>query len=222
MSDNAELQSEYPFVVSEIAKRLSVCEQMLSNLSSDPLNEDGWIASDLVSLQMRKTCEMMLLGSALAHLREGNSEVNPRKWRPKDSFNELSKVNQFPLPAPIELAFGQHPSGAKQILPASKPIPFGTISAIYGHCGDLLHVPSPARVLKGKISPFDIGKFVGWVEGLKRLIAGHVLMMPERKTILLCLWNGVKATPPSVYLMEADGPSTFNVDQLPDFSLLTP
>jgi hypothetical protein len=215
-----DLEVAYPSVAVEIARRLLVCKKALANLSAVPASDDGWIAADLVTLQVRKICEMLLLGSSLAHLFGGNTNFDSRKWRPKDAFGELEKINKHPLPAPIELAFYSMPTGERQIRPASKPMPFSLLSAIYGHCGSLLHVPSAEKVLKGKIPPFDIGRFNQWVFGFKRLMSGHVLLLPELEKILL--WTGKGDDKPGIYLMEANGPSIFDTTELPDFDLLTP
>ena len=220
MSDEDFLESAYPSVVGEIAQRLLVCESKLADLIGGHANPDAWIGSDLVTLQVRKICEMLLLGSALVHLNEGESTFDLTKWHPKDTFAELNGLSEHPLPVPIELNFREHASGNRQIMPACKPVPYKILSTIYGRCNDLLHVPSVAKILRGKVQPFDIGLFQNWVAGFKRIIAGHVLMMPNRNKILLCTWSGKFDEKPSVFLMEADGPSTFDLDSLPDFALL--
>lgn len=219
MSASNDLEMAYPSVAMEITKRLLVCEEALTSLSAEPSRDDAWISADLVTLQIRKICEMLLLGSSLAHLFGGFDNFDLKNWHPKDAFAELGKINEHPLPVPIVLPFHTLPTGERQIIPSSKPMPFSLLSSVYGRCGDLLHVPTAEKVLKGKVSPFDIGRFIKWVSGLKRLMSGHVLLLPEMQKILLCLWKGSRSEEPNIYLMEADGPSTFDIAKLPDFDL---
>jgi hypothetical protein len=214
------LETAYPSVVNEMGQRLLACESMLTDLSQNHDRPDAWMVSDLVKLQMRKVCEMVMLGSAFAHLWDGHSEFDLNTWHPKDTFGALKDLNDHPLPIPIELEFRAHESGARQIMPASKPMPFRVLSTIYGRCNDLLHLPSVAKVLKNKVQPFDIGQFQTWVAGFKRLLLGHVLMLPHRSTILLCTWSGNAEDRPSVFVMEAEGPSIFDYSALPDFELV--
>jgi hypothetical protein len=219
VTDAFDLETAYPSVVNEMGKRLIVCEGLLVELAQNHARPDAWMGSDLITLQMRKFCEMLMLGSAFAHLWDGYSDFNLNAWRPKDTFEALKDLSDHPLPIPIELEFREHESGARQIMPASKPMPFSVLSNIYGRCNDLLHLPSVAKVLKNKVQPFDIGQFQTWVAGFKRLLLGHVLMLPNRSKILLCTWSGKSEGHPSVYLLEADGPSTFDYNTLPDFQL---
>ena len=219
MSASEDHEMAYPSVAMEITKRLLVCENALSGLSAEPTHNDAWISADLVALQLRKICEMLLLGSSLAHLFAGSENFDPRKWRPKDAFAELEKINEHPLPAPIEITDLDASSEGRRIKPLSKPLPFSLLSEIYGQCGNLLHVPSAEKVLNGKVPPFDIVRFRQWILGLKRLMSGHILLLPEMQKILLCIWIGKEAEPPQIYLMEADGPVSFDTSILPEFDL---
>lgn len=220
MTEPFDLETAYPSVVNEMGQRLLVCEDLLVELAQNHVRPDAWMVSDLVTLQMRKFCEMVMLGSAFAHLWDGYTEFDLNTWHPKDTFGALKDLNNHPLPIPIELEFREHESGARQIMPASKPMPFGVLSSIYGRCNDLLHLPSVAKVLKNKVQPFDIGQFQTWVAGFKRLLLGHLLMLPNRSKILLCTWSGKADNQPSVFVMEAEGPSTFDYSTLPDFKLV--
>lgn len=220
MSDHIDIESAYPSVVSEMAQRLLVCESLLNELARDNSRPDAWIASDLVTLQLRKFCEMVMLGSAFAHHWDGYADFDLNTWHPKETFAALKDLSDHPLPIPIELEFREHESGARQIMAASKPMPFDVLSKIYGRCNDLLHLPSVAKVLKNKVQPFNITQFQTWIAGFKRLLLGHVLMLPNHSKILMCLWSGKAEDRPNVYIMEADGPTTFDFSDLPDFQLV--
>ena len=219
MTREIDLKEAYPSVASEITKRISACQTALQKVLSEPKSNKAWIEADFITLQVRKICEMILLGSIFAHLWDGHNNLDLTKWHPKEMFQQLDGLNEFPLLIPIELelcTLGEQ----RQIMPTSKPLPFDIIASIYGRCNDLLHAPTASKVIKGKIQPFDTAKFQTWVDGFGRLMAGHVLMLPERNRILLCLWSGESGVKPDVYIMEAKGPSTFNVNMLPEFRIL--
>jgi hypothetical protein len=202
-----------------IRGRLLASHDALTHIEKDRDSPENWKHLDFVTLQVRKICELIMLGSALAHLDEGSAEINARKWRPKDAFAELSRVNDNPMPIPIHRYWSVQADGSKQIVPASKPLPFQTLSAIYGHCGDLLHVPSAAKVLAEAVTPFDVSKFTAWVNGFAELMSAHVLMLPEIKRVIVCRWQDSNADLEMI-LMEGDGEAFFEMDGLEDFSLV--
>ena len=214
--------SMYPVVMNSIAGRLGACHDAMKIIENEPEKEDNWVRLDFITLQIRKICELFLLGSTLSHIGEGSAKIDPRKWRPKDAFSQLNQASDHPLPVPLRSEIDRDPTGLRQLQPATKPIPFQLLSAVYGHCGDLLHVPSADKVLKEQITPFDTRKFRGWIDGFAQLLAAHALMLLEFHRILVCTWSGDPRTPPNIILLEADGPVSFNVENLPEFNLFVP
>lgn len=222
MSASSPVDSNYPTVMNSIAGRLTASHRSLMQIEQHPTSSTNWMNLDFVTLQIRKICELFLLGSVLAHIGEGDANLDIRKWRPKDSFAELKKLSEHSLPLPLERDIKSHASGANQLNPASKPLPFGVLQSIYGHCGDLLHVPSAYKVLHERITPFDVSKFRRWVIGFSNLLAGHALLLPALNRILICTWDGSSGSDPDVILLEARGPSTINISLLPEFEMLQP
>ena len=213
-----ERVSNYPTVMQSIRGRLVAANESLSQIEQNREALDNWKHLDFIVLQVRKTCELIMLASSLAHLDEGETQINAKKWRPRDSFAELAKVNENPMPVPIRPQWSVQMDGSKQAVPLSKPLPFDTLSAIYGHCGDLLHVPSAAKVLGETITPFDVRKFTGWVNGLAELMSAHILMLPYIKKVIVCRWLG-SDDDLEMIMIEGDGEAVFDVKNLPDFGL---
>jgi hypothetical protein len=214
-----ERVSNYPTVMQSIRGRLAAANDSLSQIEQNREALDNWKHLDFIALQVRKVCELIMLGSSLAHLDEGEAPINAKKWRPKDSFAELAKVNQNPMPVPVRPQWSVQTDGSKQVVPASKPIPFDILSVIYGHCGDLLHVPSAAKVLNEAITPFDVRKFRGWVNGLAQLMSAHMLMLPAIKRVIICRWFGSEEDLEMV-MIEGEGAAVFDMGNLPDFSMV--
>jgi hypothetical protein len=212
-------ESAYPIVLEDISRRISAAENAIDEVICNHGHQNNWISCEIIVLQIRKICELILLGSTLVHLNEGGDILNDNKWRPKDAFSELDKVNSHPLPLPVDVQIDKNGPGAHHAVPLSKPLPFAAISRIYGICGDLLHVPSARQVMKAKLPSYDVGQLQHWLSGLKRLMLGHALMLPEREKILLCIWSGVAGEKPSCFLLDASGPSTLNLSKFPDFDL---
>jgi hypothetical protein len=188
-------------------------------MEEQPEHEENWLRLDTAALQVRKVCELLLLGSTLAHLQEG-SELDPKKWHPKDAFAELHKFNPNPLPLPLMPAIQMHADGTKQFIPASKPMPISVLSAVYGQCGDILHVPTAMKVLEEKVTPFNWNKYRGWVDGFSQLLAGHLLLLPNITRVLICTWSGQAGISPSISLAEGSGEAILNDAELADFMLL--
>ena len=219
MSETTELESEYPSVMRDAAVRLIAVEESYAELLADSENVSAWKNCDFIALQIRKICELMLLGSTVAHLREGSADVDPKKWRPKEAFGELAKHSDHPLQVPIELKLHEDGSGHHAV-PISTGLPFSTLNTIYGLCGDMLHVPSAKKVVTSSIPPFNAGLYKSWIDGFRRLLLGHALLLPGLKLILLCTWSGSINEPPAVYLLSALGDSTLDWSKYPEFTLL--
>jgi hypothetical protein len=200
--------------------RLVAAEQCHEELTCNPTHPESWKNCDFIALQLRKLCELMLLGSTLAHWREGTAEINPKKWRPKEAFGELSQLSNHPLQVPVTIQLHEGAQGEHHAEPVSKGMPFDTLHAIYGLCGDLLHVPSAKKVAAGAIPPFDAALFKSWMDGFRRLLQGHALLLPGIQLILLCTWSGSPTEPPEVFLLSATGPTTLDMSQYPEFNLL--
>jgi hypothetical protein len=207
-------------VIEAIALRLIAAENALDEVACNPAHSNSFISCELAVLQIRLICELILLGSTLAHQNEGGKVLDDRKWRPKHAFGELQKLNDHPLPFPVKIYADKNGSGSHHADPVSKALPYEILSQIYGLCGDLLHAPSARQVVKANIPSFDISLLQRWLAGIKQLIVGHALMLPERKKILLCSWSGIADQKPSCFVLDAEGPSTLDVDGLPDFNLL--
>jgi len=214
------LESKYPPVMEDMARRLVAAELSLAEIAADPENPYVWVCCEIVVLQLRKMCELLLLGSTLAHAFEGGLDLSLKKWRPKDAFGQLEKVSEHPLPMHVTVDLDKHGPGQHHLTPVSQPLTYEALGYVYGTCGDLLHVPTGAQVLKGKLPSFDVDLLRRWVAGFKQITCNHVLMLPKREKILFCRWSGEKGAPPSLVLMEAKGPSTMKLDDYPPFDLL--
>lgn len=221
MTDTEWLNSEYPVVMGQAATRLISAEESCQELMDNVDHESNWKNCEFIALQIRKFCELLLLGSTLAHLREGNATIDPKKWRPKEAFGELSKLSDHPLQVPIDLKLHGHESGHHQVEPISTGLPFSILNSIYGICGDALHIPSAKKVLSQSIPPYDVPRFQGWMAGFRRLMLSHALVLPELHIILLCTWSGTPDAAPSVFALNAMGESTVEWSSYPEFSLLS-
>src|SRR5436305_1214224 len=130
MSSTAALESEYPSVMENAVSRLIAAERSHDELIANPTHPEAWKNCDFIALQVRKLCELMLLGSTLAHWREGTAQINPNKWRPKEAFGELSQLSAHPLQVPVTMETHHSGQGHHHVTPLSKPIPFGTLNSI--------------------------------------------------------------------------------------------
>jgi hypothetical protein len=217
--DGATIEAHYPTVANSIIFRLRVADQLLDQINENRDAEDSWVHADSVALQVRKVCELILLGSTLAHLQDG-AALDPKHWRPKDAFMEIAKVNGNPLPLPLHPYSSVAENGSKQFVPSMKPMTYAALTRVYGLCGDLLHVPSAEKVLNEKVTPFDWDRFKAWVIDLKMLMRGHALLLPSIESLIVCSWSGLPDHEPEIILAEGVGGAFLNPDGLKDFDLL--
>jgi hypothetical protein len=195
--------------------RVLIAEDALDQVKGNPNNPTNIAGCELAALQLRLICELCLVGSQLAHLEDAGAKLSETKWRPVDAFAQLKGLSEHPLPMPVEVRLNARGPGEHQIEPKAQPIPFSDISEIYGRCGDLLHVPTIKQVLKGRLPEFDVERLSSWVAAFKELARAHVLMLPERKIILLCVWTGAQDAAPQLYRLDAAGESTMDITSYP-------
>ena len=219
MGPELEVASNYVTAVNSLCGRLTAADQSLREIEIAPDPLEHWKNLDFIALQVRKSCEMFLLASVLAHLDNGDNAIDARKWRPKDAFSELARVNENPMPVPIHYHWSVAADGSKQIVPKCKPLPFETLSAIFGRCGDLLHVPSAAKVLSETVSPFHVEKFRGWINGLIEVSFAHVLLLPKISRVIVYRRESMAVEAES-FVMEGEGAAIFDQSSLADFDLL--
>jgi hypothetical protein len=185
LSDQADqdvaLQSAYVAVAEKLAERICVAEDALRQVVNKPANPLNWVGCEVATMQIRLVCELLLLGSTVAHLKEGQQTLSEKKWRPKDAFFQLDKISEHPLPIPIKVELNKNGEGQHHVDPISKPVPFDALAEIYGRCGDLLHVPTAKQAFDGKLPEFDVELLTRWIEGFKKLVCAHVLMLPKRE-----------------------------------------
>jgi hypothetical protein len=218
--DGTSIKSHYPTVANSIIFRLRVADRLLGQINENRDAEDSWVHADSVALQVRKVCELILLGSTLAHLQDG-ADLDPKHWRPKEAFMEIAKLNGNPLPLPLHPYISVDENGFKQFIPSMKPMTYAALTRVYGLCGDLLHVPSAEKVLSEKVTPFDWNRFRAWVTDLTMLMRAHVLLLPSIQSVIVCLWSGNPEDAPEIILTEGAGEGFLNADGLKDFDLLT-
>jgi hypothetical protein len=214
------IESHYPTVMSTLIYRLATSDSLLNLIAEDRDDQENWVRIDTIALQVRKACELLLLGSTLAHFADGNG-IDLTHWHPKDSFREISKFNDYPLQLPLEPEL-KIVDNVKQFVPASKPIPYAVLSSIYGQCGNILHVPTASKVLEEKVPSFQWEKYRSWVDGFTQLLRGHLLLLPEIKTVLVFTWSGNPQEAPHSFLMAGAGEAILQTDGLREFDLLAP
>ena len=73
-----ERVSNYPTVMQSIRGRLVAANESLSQIEQNREALDNWKHLDFIVLQVRKTCELIMLASSLAHLDEGETQINAK------------------------------------------------------------------------------------------------------------------------------------------------
>ena len=212
------VDSKYPVVMDHAVERVLAAAESLDELNDNPDHPSAWKNCDFVALQVRKLCELFLLGSSLAHVEDGHDQFDLKEWHPDKAFKQLQQLNDNPMAIPMRMATLE--GGERQLQPVSMHLPNDVLGTIYGRCGDLLHIPSAHRILKGKVGEFDIQLFASWIRGFHRLLECHAILVPQIQTVYLCIWSGKSGEKVQCNRLAALGPSTFSTDGLPQFDLL--
>lgn len=213
------VESLYLPVVESVVQRILVAEDALAQVERTPGNPLNFVGCEIAVLQVRMICELFLLGSTATHLHEAGLEISDTKWRPKDTFAQLNKLNEHPLPLPVEVQLHARGEGQHHLVPKSQPVPFEALSRIYGICGDLLHVPTVRQITTNRLPEFDVAQIWTWLKGFREIAMGHALMLPERQVVMFCVWSGLQENRAEAFRLDAVGPSTMDISTYPPFTL---
>lgn len=203
----------YANFISEIFRRLDAAADSITELKANPDHPNGWQNCDFCWFQIRKICEYLTLAIVAAHHFDGHPVSSLSKWRPKELFADVARLNDHPTPVAIADLIAMGPDGERQLTPVAKPIRAELISQIYGRCSEVLHVGSLERILAGKFPAYEIAQLDHWLAGFKALLSHHMLLLPGIKTVLVCRSEGGERM---FFALGADG-AIFDASQLPDF-----
>jgi hypothetical protein len=200
----------------EIFRRLDAISESIAELKSNTSHENNWKNCEFSWSQIRKICEFLTVAIVFAHHCDTGAITALDKWRPKDLLAEASKLSSHPTPVSIAPDFEKDADGHKQIKPLTKPIAPALISEIYGRASEPIHVGSLERILSGKLPPFDVDQIERWIDGFRRLLTNHILLLPGLKKALV--WRAGAET--EFFILGSDG-ADFDPTNLPDLEFKT-
>lgn len=215
--DIAQTLGEYQTFIGEIFRRLDEVTLCIAEVKENPEHPKNWKNCDFCWFQIRKICEYLALAVVLVHHRDSDEIEDLSKWRPKDLLGQVAKLSDHPTPVPVrfEASNGQ----TKQLIPLSRPVDIKVISEIYGRCSNILHVGRLDRILADGIPTYDVSHMEKWIEGLNGLLRDHALLLPNVKTVLVCLSGENDNEPAMFFPLGSDG-ALFNSEELPDCGLV--
>jgi len=68
--------SSYCDVMNHVAERVVAATESMDELWDDPHNSERWRNCDFIALQVRKLCELFVLGSRTAHFEDGHHGID--------------------------------------------------------------------------------------------------------------------------------------------------
>jgi hypothetical protein len=223
LSAREKIGSIYAAMMQEIIVRLGASLASLTEAKANPDHPDNWKNAEFCYLQIRKSCEYTALAVLVAHdLYQDTSAAKLAKiWHAGEIFPKLLELNPYAFPAPMTVQLDHAGPGMHHVEPDVVTLQPAELQAIYGKCGDRLHVGSLKRIMDGRLSAFDFNEITAWRNQLVTTLNNHMVRLPHIGSILLvvlkdgsdgqvhCAWG--EADGPFVM---GDDPTVFNVDQI--------
>lgn len=218
-----KIGSIYAAMMQEVVVRLNSTLESLNEAKADWGHVDNWKNAEFCYLQIRKSCEYAALAVLVAHeLYEDTSAAKlAKEWHAGDIFSKLIELNPYAFPVPMTVQIDHNGPGQHYVEPAETVLEAKELQAIYGKCGDRLHVGSLKRILDGRLAGFDFNEIAHWRNQLVTTLNNHMVRLPHIGSILLvvlkdqndglvhCAWG--EAEGPFVI---GDDPTVFDVQRI--------
>jgi hypothetical protein len=182
-----KIASLYAAMMEEVIVRLDAALASLTEAKENLGHADNWKNAEFCYLQIRKTCEYAALALLVAHeLYQDTSTTSlAKKWHAGEIFAKLIEFNSYAFPHPITVHINHNGPGQHHVEPNDLILTANELQAIYGKCGDRLHVGSLKRILDGRLAAFDFVEITQWRNQLVGTLNNHMVRLPHIGSVLL-------------------------------------
>ena len=182
-----KIGSLYAAMMEEVIVRLDAALDSLTEAKANSGHLDNWKNAEFCYLQIRKTCEYVALALLVAHeLYQDTSTASlTKKWHAGEIFAKLIELNNYAFPHPITVHIDHDGPGQHHVEPNDLILAADELQAIYGRCGDRLHVGSLKRILDGRLAAFDFDEITQWRNQLVGTLNNHMVRLPHIGSVLL-------------------------------------
>lgn len=180
----SEAMNQYSRLVAEAVGRLHIVEHTVNNGAGLHVR----YGRELCFLQLRKVCELIALGCLVVH---GDiKETGANQFQKEHSADKIMKALErlhphfYPEPAGLKKENGFSVLSRLQVDYLTKE----DLLSLYGSCGDVLHVGSLKRLLKGGATEVDnYDDVVMSARKADFLLRGHYIGLFDQKTSFGCM-----------------------------------
>lgn len=173
-ADSAKAQ--YARLMEEIKRRNRAMTEMLAGTVPP---QPQIIVSDFCYLQLRLTCELIVLACAVAHgdVRGVEGRKLQKEWHAADLATKLEQLHPEFYPKPGQQVLRSN-GKVERIDPISDGfLALPDLKALYSECGDRLHIGSVRTLLTDRRPPVDLARIRNWQDKIIRLLNHHQIQL---------------------------------------------
>lgn len=176
----------YTLFMEEIKVRLESVRIELS--AANELRDDalGIVHAEFAYLQIRRVAELIALAVVVAHNKSEDFRTKKflMEYNADAMFERLARLNDEGFPQRFTVT-GVTPEGFANVdLHPEEYLTSRELRKIYNACGDKLHAGKLRTLFKGP-KRYDIGEIQGWARQIMQLLNDHVVILPERKSVMV-------------------------------------
>lgn len=169
-------RTQYASIMDEIKRRnRTVTEMLAGTVPPQPMI----IVSDICYLQLRFTCELIVLACAVAHgdINGTQAKKLQKEWHAGELATKLEKLHPTFYPVPGQQVIG--PNGKVERIDAIRDgfLTLDELKSLYGECGDRLHIGNVRALLNNSRPAVDLERIRIWQGKIIRLLNHHQIQL---------------------------------------------
>lgn len=169
-------RTQYAHLMEEIKRRNRAMSEMLVGAVPP---QPQVIVSDFCYLQLRLTCELIILACAVAH-GDVKGVGNPKfqkKWHAADLAAKLEQLHPAFYPMPSRQIL--RPNGKVERVEAIQGgfLTLSDLKILYAECGRRLHIGNIKTLLSGRRPSVDLDQVRAWQDKIIQLLNHHQIQL---------------------------------------------
>ncbi|NML09185.1 hypothetical protein HHL08_03320 [Sphingobium sp. AR-3-1] len=184
----------YAQLMEEVKERLDAVEDQSQQAQRAIGKPAGYIHCEYAYLQIRKVIELIGIAVLLAHneIDDFRTRDFMKAWNAEALFGRLEKLSNDAFPEPAtEENIDTEKGSADLLIGDSTDTNRRKLKEIYLACSEGLHAGSLSNLIKSGGKRYDIGKFVEWKNFIVSLLNHHVILLPDRKSIMIVIMSSL-------------------------------
>ncbi|WP_420407138.1 hypothetical protein [Hoeflea sp.] len=169
-------RAQYAHLMEEIKRRNRAMTEMLTGTVPP---QPQIIVSDFCFLQLRLTCELIILACAVAHGDVTGAEKRKfqKEWHAANLAQKLEQLHPEFYPKPSQQVLGL--DGKVERLEAISDgfLTLSDLNTLYSECGSRLHIGNIKTLLSNRRPPVDLDRIRVWQDKIIKLLNHHQIQL---------------------------------------------